>query len=88
MTDDLIIIGGSFAGLSAALQLARAGRTVRIIDAGKPFARADRPGWRGAIRSHRGAPSSKARNTIAPPIEVEWNQAQSRLRQQPTPRRW
>jgi 2-polyprenyl-6-methoxyphenol hydroxylase-like FAD-dependent oxidoreductase len=50
MTDDLIIIGGSFAGLSAALQLARTGRTVRIIDAGKPFARADRPGSRGAIR--------------------------------------
>ncbi|RYX91897.1 MAG: NAD(P)/FAD-dependent oxidoreductase [Comamonadaceae bacterium] len=31
-----VVIGGSFAGLSAALQLARARRTVRVIDAGSP----------------------------------------------------
>lgn len=40
MTDDrlldAIVIGGSFAGLSAALQLARARRSVRILDAGRP----------------------------------------------------
>jgi thioredoxin reductase len=35
-TYDAIIIGGSFAGLSAAMQLARARRTVAIIDAGQP----------------------------------------------------
>lgn len=33
---DAIIIGGSFAGLSAAIYLARARRSVLIIDAGKP----------------------------------------------------
>lgn len=33
---DVIIIGGSFAGLSAAMQLGRARRSVCIIDAGQP----------------------------------------------------
>ncbi|MFS0773202.1 NAD(P)/FAD-dependent oxidoreductase [Sphingomonas sp. 1P08PE] len=33
---DVIVIGGSFAGLSAATQLARARRTVLVIDAGLP----------------------------------------------------
>lgn len=33
---DLIVIGGSFAGLSAALQLARTRRPVLLIDAGSP----------------------------------------------------
>ncbi|MET4730731.1 thioredoxin reductase [Lysobacter enzymogenes] len=40
MNDDLlldaVVIGGSFAGLSAALQLARARRSVRILDTGRP----------------------------------------------------
>lgn len=36
MRFDAIIIGGSFAGLSAAIYLARARRSVLIIDAGKP----------------------------------------------------
>jgi len=36
MRHDAIIIGGSFAGLSAALQIARAGRSVCVIDAGRP----------------------------------------------------
>jgi thioredoxin reductase len=35
MRDDAIIIGGSFAGLSAAMYLARGRRTVRIVDAGR-----------------------------------------------------
>ena len=35
MQFDVIIIGGSFAGLSAALQLGRARRTVLVIDAGE-----------------------------------------------------
>jgi thioredoxin reductase len=34
--DDIIIIGGSFAGLAAALQLGRARRRVLVIDAGRP----------------------------------------------------
>lgn len=36
MAHDAIIVGGSFAGLSAALQLARARRNVLVIDAGLP----------------------------------------------------
>ena len=33
---DVIIIGGSFAGLSAAMQLARARRQVLLVDAARP----------------------------------------------------
>lgn len=33
---DVVIVGGSFAGLSAALQLVRARRSVAVIDAGQP----------------------------------------------------
>lgn len=36
MNLDAIVVGGSYAGLSAAIQLARARRTVLIVDAGKP----------------------------------------------------
>jgi len=36
MTYDAIVVGGSFAGLSAAMQLARARRRVLVIDAGQP----------------------------------------------------
>jgi thioredoxin reductase len=36
MSYDAIIIGGSFAGLSAALQLARARRRILVVDAGMP----------------------------------------------------
>ncbi|RUV48957.1 NAD(P)/FAD-dependent oxidoreductase, partial [Mesorhizobium sp. M7A.F.Ca.MR.228.00.0.0] len=36
MQYDLAVIGGSFAGLSAAIQVARAGRKVLVIDAGQP----------------------------------------------------
>lgn len=36
MDYDALIIGGSYAGLSAAMQLARARRTVCVIDSGKP----------------------------------------------------
>ncbi|MFG6464300.1 NAD(P)/FAD-dependent oxidoreductase [Roseateles sp. DXS20W] len=34
--DDVIIIGGSFAGLAAALQLGRTGRKVTVLDTGMP----------------------------------------------------
>ena len=33
---DVIVVGGSFAGLSAAMQLARARRRLLLVDAGKP----------------------------------------------------
>jgi thioredoxin reductase len=36
MSYDVIVIGGSFAGVSAALQLARARRRILILDSGKP----------------------------------------------------
>lgn len=36
MTHDAIIVGGGFAGLAAATYLARARRSVRVIDTGKP----------------------------------------------------
>lgn len=36
MKHDAIIVGGGFAGLAAATYLARARRTVRVIDSGKP----------------------------------------------------
>lgn len=49
---DAIIIGGAFAGLSAALQLARASRSVLVLDDGKPRNRTSPaangvPGWDG-----------------------------------------
>jgi thioredoxin reductase len=36
MNQDVVIIGGSFAGLSAALQLARARRHILVVDSGQP----------------------------------------------------
>ena len=36
MRHDVIIIGGSFAGLSAAIYIARAWRSVSILDTGSP----------------------------------------------------
>jgi len=49
---DAAIIGGSFAGLSAAMQLGRASRSVIVIDDGQPRNRTSRaahgvPGWDG-----------------------------------------
>ncbi|WP_156841973.1 NAD(P)/FAD-dependent oxidoreductase [Novosphingobium aquimarinum] len=36
MTYDAVVIGGSYAGLSAAMQIARARRSVCVVDTGKP----------------------------------------------------
>jgi thioredoxin reductase len=36
MNHDVIVVGGSFAGLSAAMQLARARRRVLVVDSGQP----------------------------------------------------
>ncbi|MDI4667252.1 FAD-binding protein, partial [Xanthobacter autotrophicus] len=35
MQHDVIVIGGSYSGMAAALQLVRARRSVRVIDAGE-----------------------------------------------------
>jgi thioredoxin reductase len=52
MTLDVAIVGGSFAGLTAALQLGRASRTVTVFDTGRPRNAASPavhgvPGWDG-----------------------------------------
>jgi len=54
---DAAVIGGSFAGLSAALQLGRASRSTIVIDAGMPRNRSSAaahgvPGWDG-VAPHR-----------------------------------
>lgn len=50
---DAVVVGGSFAGMSAALQLARACRSVAVVDHGRPRNRASERahgclGWDGA----------------------------------------
>lgn len=50
MHHDAIVIGGSFAGLSAAIQIARARRSVCVIDTGNPRNRSRR---RLMASSHR-----------------------------------
>ena len=35
MTHDVIVVGGGYAGMAAAMQLVRARRTVAVIDAGR-----------------------------------------------------
>jgi 2-polyprenyl-6-methoxyphenol hydroxylase-like FAD-dependent oxidoreductase len=54
--DDVIIIGGSFAGLAGALQLGRARRKVTVLDTGLP-----RSGW-----SMPGPTASPGPSTISP----------------------
>ncbi|MBS9721533.1 NAD(P)/FAD-dependent oxidoreductase [Tianweitania sp. BSSL-BM11] len=67
MHHDAIIIGGSFAGLSAAMYIARARRSVRIIDAGLPRNRfaAQSHGFFGQDGSEPGAMLDKARAQVA-----------------------
>lgn len=66
MNFDAIVIGGSFAGLSAATQLARARRKVLVIDSGKPrnrFASASH-GFLGQDGETPGDILSKARRQL------------------------
>jgi len=54
--NDVIIIGGSFAGLAAALQLGRARRKVTVLDTGVPrktASPATRMACSATITSHR-----------------------------------
>jgi thioredoxin reductase len=57
--NDVIIIGGSFAGLAAALQLGRARRKVTVLDTG--LRAIPRSGW-----SMPGPTASPAPSTISP----------------------
>ena len=67
MRHDAIIIGGSFAGLSAALYIARARRTVCIIDTGSPRNRfaAHSHGFFTQDGSEPGAMIATARSQVA-----------------------
>ncbi|RHW55476.1 NAD(P)/FAD-dependent oxidoreductase, partial [Cronobacter sakazakii] len=66
MVYDTIIVGGSYAGISAGLQLARARRQILIIDAGQRRNRfADSShGFLGQDGVNPGAIASKAREQL------------------------
>lgn len=74
MVYDMIIVGGSYAGVSAGLQLARASRPILIIDAGQRRNRfADSShGFLGQDGVHPGAIASKAREQLMAYPTVEW----------------
>src|SRR5947208_13456834 len=67
MQHDAIIIGGSFAGLSAAMYVARARRSVCIIDTGSPRNRfaAHSHGFFAQDGSEPGAMLATARSQVA-----------------------
>ena len=71
---DVAVIGGSYAGLSASLQLARARRTVAIVDAGvrrNRFAAASH-GFLGQDGQAPGAIAEKARGEVRAYPSVRW----------------
>lgn len=77
MTHDAIIVGGSFAGLSAALQLARARRRIAVIDAGvrrNRFA-SHSHGFLGQDGRPPGEIVADARAQLAAYPNVDWRQA-------------
>lgn len=71
---DVIIVGGSYAGVSAGLQLARARRKVLVIDAGQRRNRfADHShGFLGQDGRHPGAIADEARAQLLAYPTVEW----------------
>ena len=84
MMHDAIVVGGSFAGLSAAMQLARAQRRVLLIDAGLPrnrFADASH----GFLGQDGKAPAAILREAACqvaayPTVEIVRGEAQAALR--------
>ncbi|MBB3235396.1 NAD(P)/FAD-dependent oxidoreductase [Phyllobacterium endophyticum] len=74
MLQDAIIIGGSYAGLSAALQLARARRRVLVIDASRPRNRTAETshGFLGRDGRSPGAIAREAREQLMAYPSVEW----------------
>ncbi|MGF0239019.1 NAD(P)/FAD-dependent oxidoreductase [Rhodococcus sp. IEGM1300] len=74
MVYDVIIVGGSYAGISAGLQLARARRNVLVIDAGQRrnrFAHSSH-GFLGQDGSDPGVIASEARAQLCKYPAVEW----------------
>lgn len=74
MNYDVIIVGGSYAGMSAALQLARARRRIAIVDAGKRrnrFASASH-GFLAQDGRDPGEIASDARRQLLAYSTVEW----------------
>ncbi|ODN68879.1 NAD(P)/FAD-dependent oxidoreductase [Methylobrevis pamukkalensis] len=74
MRHDAVIIGGSYAGMSAALQLARARRTVLVVDAGRRrnrFAHAAH-GFLGSDGEAPGAIAERARTQLLRYPTVTW----------------
>lgn len=83
-TDDVLIIGGSFAGLAAALQLGRARRRVRVLDTGLPrnrFAHAAH-GLLGHDGRTPAAILADARAQLAPYASVSLEQQAARRAEQ------
>lgn len=79
MSFDAIVIGGSYAGLSAALQLARARRKVLVMDSGQRRNRfAERShGFLGQDGRAPGAIAADARAQLMTYLTVEWVDAKA-----------
>ncbi|WP_394846321.1 NAD(P)/FAD-dependent oxidoreductase [Pendulispora brunnea] len=77
MIHDVIIVGGSYAGLSAALQLARARRQVLVLDAGQRRNRfaSSSHGFLGQDGASPGAIAAKARAEVLAYPTVAWYDA-------------
>ncbi|MDQ1184741.1 NAD(P)/FAD-dependent oxidoreductase [Agrobacterium larrymoorei] len=74
MTYDVIIIGGSYAGLSAALQLGRARRRILVIDAGNRRNRfaSHSHGFLGQDGKAPGEIVAEARRQIEAYVTIDW----------------
>jgi thioredoxin reductase len=74
---DVIIVGGSYAGLSAALQLGRARRRVLVLDAGQPRNRfaSHAHGFLGSDGAAPGAIAARGRADVLAYPTIEWREA-------------
>jgi len=76
---DAIVVGGSYAGLSAALQLARARRRVLVVDAGRRRNRfaVDSHGFLGRDGQPAAAIAQAGRDDLAAYPNVQWHQGEA-----------
>lgn len=74
MTYDAIIVGGSYAGISAAMQLARARRKIAVIDAGQRRNRfaSESHGFLGQDGRNPGDIAAEAKSQLLAYRTVEW----------------